>query len=132
MFAHDNVLESKINEVEIKDFKPDTVENFLHFLYSDELYDPALYTIDLLMLADKYNVEGLRKEVEKALVEVLDISNAIKFLSTASMIEAPLLIARTANFIFKNLDKLEGTPDWETLAKSNPQAFLLIFKHRYA
>ena len=131
MFACENVIENTINEVEVNDFEPDTVKDFLVFLYSDKL-DPILYSVDLLLLADKYNVVGLRKACEKALVKAIDNSNALKFLSTVSLIQAPLLVERIASYIFKNLDDLEGTPDWDELVKSNPEALALIFKHRHA
>ena len=128
MFA----IEKTTNDVEEKDFKPDTVKIFLLFLYSDKVDNPALYSVDLLLLADKYNVKGLSKACEKALVKTIDKSNALKILSTVSLINAPLLIKQTAGFIFKNLDDLEGTPNWNKLARNNPEALALIFKHRHA
>ncbi len=109
------------------------MDDFLHFLYSDELMDPALYnSVDLLLMADKYNVEDLRKECEKALVKSISISTAISFLSTASRIQAPLLVTRSANFIFKNLDSLVKSDDWREMVKSNPEAMDHIFQNRFA
>ncbi len=70
MFANTSAVENITREAEVNDFEPDIVEDFLHFLYTGELVDPALYnSLDLLLLADKYNVVALRKECEKALVK---------------------------------------------------------------
>jgi len=133
MFAQENVLENIIRETEVIDFESDVVDDFLHFLYSDEVMDPALYnSVDLLLMADKYNVEDLRKECEKALVKSISISTAISFLSTASRIQAPLLVARSANFIFKNLDILVKSDDWKEMVKSYPEAMDHIFQNRFA
>ncbi len=132
MFVSEYAIENTMNTVEVNDFEPGTLRDFLDFLYSDKLEDPASFSVDLLLLADKYNVEGLRKSCEKALIKSIDNSNALRFLSTVSRIQAPLLVERTANYIFKNLDNLEGTSDWGKLVKSNPEALALIFKHRKA
>ena len=133
MLTRENVLENTICEAEVNDFESDIVSDFLHFLYSDEVVDPALYnSVDLLLLADKYNVEDLRKECEKALIKSISILNAISFLSTASRIQAPLLVERSASFIFKNLDNLVNSDDWREMVKSNPEAMDHIFKNRFA
>ena len=78
MFTNENVKENTKKEVDANDFDPNIVANFIKFLYSDELIDEALYnSIDLLLLADKYNVEALRKGCEKALSKLINTSNAI-------------------------------------------------------
>ncbi len=70
MFANTSAVENITREAEVNDFEPDIVGDFLNFLYTGELVDPALYnSLDLLLLADKYNVVALRKECEKALVK---------------------------------------------------------------
>ena len=131
MFTNENVKENTNNEVELDDFEPNIVANFIKFLYSDELIDEALYnSIDLLLLADKYNVEPLRKECEKALAKLINTSSAISYLCTASRIEAPLLVKRSANFIFKNLDTLVGSTEWKEMAKTNPEIMNHIFLNR--
>ncbi len=131
MFSKENAIENTKIEVEVKDFEPNIVANFIKFLYSDELIDQALYiSLDLLLLADKYNVVGLRKECEKALAISISTSNAISYLCTASRIDAPLLVKRSAKFIFKNLDELVGSAEWREMVKSNPEAMNHIFINR--
>jgi len=91
MFSKENTIENTKNEVEVKDFESNIVANLIRFLYSDELIDQALYiSLELLLLADKYNVVGLRRECEKALAISISTSNAISYLCTASRIDAPL------------------------------------------
>ena len=131
MFTNENVIENTNNQVEVDDFEPNIVANFIKFLYTDELLDTALYnSLDLLLLADKYNVEALRKGCEKALAKSISTSNAISFLCMASRIEAPLLVERSANFTFKNLDTLVGSAEWKEMVKNNPEAMHHIFLNR--
>ena len=131
MFTNENVIENTKNEIELDDFEPNIVTNFIKFLYSDELLDPALYnSLDLLLLTDKYDVVALRKECEKALAKSISTSNAISFLCTSSRIEAPFLVERSANFVFKNLDTLVGSIEWKEMVKTNPEVMNYIFLNR--
>jgi hypothetical protein len=133
MFANENVTEKAKNELELNDVKPIIMANFIHFLYSDELVNPSLYSsLDLLILADKYKIVGLRKECEKALAKSVSTSNAITFLCSASRIEAPLLAKRSANFIFKNLDTLIGSVEWNEMVETNPRVMNQILQNRSA
>jgi hypothetical protein len=72
----------------------------LEFIYSDSLQDASAYnSVDLLLLADRYNVEKLRIDCEKALAKTIDVSNAANLLSVASRITAPYLLKKVAKFI---------------------------------
>ena len=132
MFAGKNFSENVSNEAEMNEFDPEVVDNFIQLLYVDDLSDRKLNSLGLLLLADKYNVVGLRKNCEKALSKLVNTSNAIPLLCTASRIEAPLLIERSANFIFKHLDALVGTANWKKLVETSAEVMALIFKHRSA
>ena len=131
MFTTENVIENTQNESEVKDFEPKTVEHFLNFLYSDQLDRPAGYnSLQLLLMADKYNVVGLKKECEKALAKSITVSNAISVLTTASRIQAELLVEKSAKFIFENLDKFEGSTEWNEMVKTHPENLDHILKQR--
>jgi len=131
MLTSEDVIEKTKNELVADDFEPNIMENFIKFLYSNELIDKTHYnSLDLLLLADKYNVGALRKECEKALTKSIKNSNAILLLCTASRIEAPFLVERSAKFIFKNLDTLVGSAKWKEMVKTNPEAMNHIFINR--
>jgi hypothetical protein len=85
----ENIRTSTENKIEIIDCEPETMKAFLQFLYTgqvkDENYDQASYnSTDLLLLADKYNVIGLKKKCELTLANKMHVKNAIKVLTIAS------------------------------------------------
>ena len=130
MFGNNAFAENAANEANIRDFSPKSVKDFLEFLYTDELDKPDLNSVELLLMADKYNVVGLKVNCEKALSKTVDTSNAVKLFCTASTIEAPFLTKNTAKFIFKNIDELFDTAEWKMMVKSNPEHLNSIFKYR--
>ena len=131
MFSSENLIENTKHEANVNDFEPDIVDNFLKFLYSDKFDDPELFnSVDLLLMFDKYQVCSLRKKCEEALVEDIGLSNAIQLLVIASRIQAPLLVARSADSIFINLDMFVGTKEWNEIFKPSAEIMNLIFAHR--
>ena len=130
MFGHKELAENVTNEAEIKDFSPKSVEDFLEFLYTDELYEADSNSVELLLMADKYNVGRLKINCEKALSKNIDNSNAIKLFCTASTIDAAYLMENTAKFILKNIDELFDNTEWKEMVKSNPEHMNNIFKFR--
>ena len=131
MFSSENFIENTKREANVNDFEPDIVVNFLKFLYSDKFDDPELFNlVDLLLMSDKYQVCSLRKKCEEALVEDIGLSNAIQLLVIGSRIQAPLLVTRSANSIFINLDMFVGTKEWNEIFKPSAEIMNLIFAHR--
>jgi speckle-type POZ protein len=129
MLTQEDSLERIKNEVEIKDSSPEALGSFLEFLYTDHLKDETHYrSAELLILADKYNVESLKYKCELALSEMLTNLNAIQLLSTASLISAKTLLKNAASYIAKNHRELVGLDDWAEMVKTNPQAMDAIFK----
>jgi len=85
----ENIRTSTENKIEIIDCEPETMKDFLQFLYTgqvkDENFDQASYnSTNLLLLADKYNVIGLKKKCELTLANKMHVNNAIKVLTIAS------------------------------------------------
>ena len=52
-----DMVESKNGQVKIKDFSADVIETLLAFIYQVPVDDEKL-TTDVLLAADKYNIEG--------------------------------------------------------------------------
>ncbi len=116
--------------VVIEDCHPDTLALLLEFIYSDKLEDTSAYnSVDLMILADRYNVERLRIECERALAKAIDLSNAANLLSVASRITAPYLLKNSAKFIRSRCyPDLVKSNDWKEMVKTNPQALDAIFQ----
>ena len=130
MFSQESFAENKNNMSTIEDCNPETLALLLEFIYSDSLKNTSAYnSVDLLLLADRYNVEKLRIECERALAKSIDLSNAANLLSVASRITAPYLLKKVAKFIRSSCSRdLVNSEDWKEMVKTNPQAMNAVFQ----
>ncbi len=131
MFGSKSFSESITNETVIEDCKSEVLANLLKFIYTDKLEADLYNCLDLMMLADKYNVKKLRKKCERAIASSINCSNAVALLCTASNMEAPILLKSAAKFIDSNRKGIVGSEDWEKMVKTNSRAMDAIFKFGY-
>ena len=129
MLSHGHNQEVLTGQAIIKDCKPDILNKFLEFLYTDYLVDVALVSSsDLLILADKYNLVSLKSKCEKTLCKNIDCSNALQLLNLSSSISVPKLLKTSAKFVSLNRRTLLGSTHWNKLIKNNPQALEAIIQ----
>ena len=127
MFASET-KEKSTNEVIVPDVTPDVFRAMLQFIYSDTLpKDSAEITLDLLVAADKYDVEKLKRKCE-LLVPV----NVVDALVVAESINAKTLMIRAKNVFGSNFDVLMQSESDEaelsrSLSKSLPFELLSHF-----
>ena len=74
IFEND-MKEKKDGIMHIEDFSAETVEDFLHFLYTGEVQ--AENAMDFFAIATKYEVKLLREQTEKIIMRNIDHSNAV-------------------------------------------------------
>ncbi|XP_044019429.1 speckle-type POZ protein-like A [Aphidius gifuensis] len=65
LFNHEQLKENKKNEVVIEDIDEDVFEEFLHFMYTGESPNVNKMPIELLAVAEKYQVDCLKNVCEK-------------------------------------------------------------------
>ena len=126
MFAAD-MQEAKQKRVSIEDFDADVVEQFIHYTHTgliDGVF--AVSMRDLLMIADKYDVSGLKILAQ----DQLAAQNTIE--TVCDTLELAMLIADTENlrdacseFIQTNETALKSTGK---LAKLSENAKLQLFQ----
>ena len=81
------MIESKSGKVEIDDFKADTVETMVYFMYNDNVLDEKLVNPDLFRLAEKYNIKNLVDFCAKYLEENLSLENVLDVLVTSHLMD---------------------------------------------
>ena len=85
--------EKSTNEVIVPDVTPDVFRAMLQFIYSNTLpKDSAEITLDLLVAADKYDVEKLKRKCE--LLVPVNVDNVVDALVVAESINAKTLMIR--------------------------------------
>ena len=117
MLIDSNMVEAETGEIKIPDVSPDTMEDFLFFIYHDTL-DKTKISGDLLVVADKYNVTALSKFCVNYFDNNLTESNAVDVMNSAYLTNKKELIGKACKFVFKH--KLIGDEDWQDMKKNNP------------
>ena len=118
MFQHDT-KEHKENRVQISDCDPYTVEEMLTFIYTGEAPRLKEMAHSLFVIADKYQLERLKKMCEQALWEKLDVTNAVDTLLLAVTHDLVLLKRSCIRFITTHISKVMKTVGWGKLKTMN-------------
>lgn len=134
--AHKNILaarspvfavtEGETNCVEIKDIDGEILENILLYVYTGRCESSIKLADRLLVAAEKYDLQMLKKMcedelIENLLIENLSIDNALATLIFADMNCATVLKSETITFIVVNFIELMNTEEWKNFNQSNYQ-----------
>mmetsp|Transcript_14256 Transcript_14256/g.30862 ORF Transcript_14256/g.30862 Transcript_14256/m.30862 type:complete len:643 (-) Transcript_14256:15-1943(-) len=107
-----NLVESRENVVEVKEVDPDSLSAFLKFMYTDTIdHCHVSLASDLLVLANRYDVQDLRDMCTEVLANQLTIQNASSILSIADSTHAVELKRFALQFISENIKKIPNVSD---------------------
>jgi hypothetical protein len=98
MFAN-NMLEASNNAVEIPDFDEKVVKAMIEYIYSGEVKSLPGNAPDLLQIAEKYDLPGLKEECELSIANNLSVETACEVLILANMYSPTVLKPRVIEFI---------------------------------
>lgn len=76
MLANEAMVEAQTGQILIKDMSSETIQNFIMYLYTDNVEDDGV-SLDLLMMAEKYDMTMLKKECESRLCETVGPENCV-------------------------------------------------------
>ncbi|XP_065204152.1 speckle-type POZ protein-like [Planococcus citri] len=124
MFKHD-LQENRSNQVNISDIRPEVFEEFLLFMYTDNTPNREIVT-ELFVVADKYQVEGLRVLCQKIILKELSVENAFDLLVFADLHGAERVLTKVAFFIKTNPANLTSTQEWKNAILTHPHLFDLV------
>ena len=122
LFSSEDWAENKENLLQIKDHDPEVVKQMLEFIYSNKIPDDTQCSLELLLIADQFNIEELIQFCQPELAKSLTCENALQMLDTASKVtNATLLEEYVTKFVAKNILKVVGTEDWKKFVDPNPE-----------
>ena len=113
--------EARSGVLEIVDFKAETVETMMYFVYNDSVLDEKMINSDLLRLAEKYNVKSLVEYCVEHLEENLSLENALDVLVASHLTNQKSLFDATSNFVYANKENLVKTESWKEIMEVNPK-----------
>ncbi|CAL8132025.1 unnamed protein product [Orchesella dallaii] len=123
--------ESKENSVVIKDFENEIVMGMLEWMYTGQTRLLNKKAADLLQIAEKYDLEGLKKDCENILVGKLSVINAAKLLVLGHLHHAPYLKRRALDLTISKMDEVVKTAGFKEVAENFKYTgiFIELFIH---
>ena len=114
------MLESTKGEVRIEDADKDVLKEMLSYVYKIEVNANFTKFKELLVLADKYQIDDLVRYCEERIIETLTYENAFKIGILAETHNAPGLLDECIKCILDNVPhSLEE--DWMETIKESPK-----------
>ena len=126
MFLNLDMTEARSGEIKIDDFKGETIETFIYYLYNEEVKDVILINTDLLHVADKYNVSGLLDLCCRHLKSNLSPNNVLDVLLSAHQANKEDLFRAASKFVHENKGQLAKSSAWKEMKKTNPTMIVNI------
>uniref|UniRef100_A0AAY4BF44 BTB domain-containing protein n=1 Tax=Denticeps clupeoides TaxID=299321 RepID=A0AAY4BF44_9TELE len=129
MFTHD-MKERQTNRVEIQGVEPEVLRELVTFIYSGKAPNIQDMAADLLVAADMYLLDRLKRMCEEVLCRSLTVENAAEILIIADLHLTPELKEEAITFInrwmlyllfsFSHFSDVLRTPGWKTVQMDHP------------
>ena len=107
-----NLKEVKEGKVDIVGLKAVTVEHMLQYMYSGNVSEDISDMEDLLVAADRYQMDKLKSICEKKLIDQLDVNNVIKNIVFADKLNANKLKKSAMTYLGRKKVEVMKIPDW--------------------
>ncbi|CEF66943.1 Speckle-type POZ protein [Strongyloides ratti] len=123
MFSNKNTSESKENCIIISDSSIEEVENMVYFLYNFEIPEnPSVENvINLLRLAEKYDIKELKFKCEEILMDKLSNDNVCDFLQFSDTYNSKILKEICIKKIQQCFSIISTTEKFLQLKETNPK-----------
>ncbi|XP_044008691.1 speckle-type POZ protein B-like [Aphidius gifuensis] len=128
MFTHKETKENTENEIIIEDIDEDVFEKLLYYIYTGEVKNIQEMTMDLFIAADKYQLDYLKNQCEKALVSSIDIEKAAELYVFADKNNAKDLKHETLMFIKSHLQEVLASETFRKLEKDKGSVLSKILR----
>ena len=116
------MTEARSGKVKIDDFGAHTVQTMVYFMYKERVWNERSdINVELLRLADKYNVKSLVNFCVEHLEEHLSLENALDVLITSHLINHKDLFDAASNYVCENRRYLVKTDSWKELMETDPK-----------
>ncbi|ODM90497.1 Mitochondrial ribonuclease P protein 1 [Orchesella cincta] len=118
------------NSLMVPGFDEDVVKGMLEYIYTGETACMGERAPDLLQIADKYDIAGLKEEAELIIADSLSVANAASVLLVAHTSNAAYLKSQTISFINSNKGEVMKTKAFQDIeaAPTNAGLFRELYR----
>merc|ERR1712150_220210 len=106
--------------IHIQEFEMSTIKKMITFIYSDEIKNPEdNIDVELLNIADKYQIQALRNLCENTLSRNVNIDNVLDAWKSAYLLNASKLLDASETFISRNWDLIKSSKQFINMQKED-------------
>ncbi|XP_044010297.1 speckle-type POZ protein-like B [Aphidius gifuensis] len=129
MFNHKQFKENKNNEVVIEDIDENVFGEFLLYIYTDETPNIKQMAMELLAVAEKYQVDRLKNICEDIICKMINVDNFAIILVCSDKYNLKKLNKKCLEFLKKNKRAVLLNETFKVYKKKHPQVFLSVLEH---
>jgi len=94
--------EKQEKKIEVKDVDPEIFGKVVHYMYHETLqFDKETHLENILDAAERFDMEELKDEIGKQMVEALDKENVFYMAGLAELYNANLLLSKCIGYVVK-------------------------------
>uniref|UniRef100_A0A1I7ZED2 BTB domain-containing protein n=1 Tax=Steinernema glaseri TaxID=37863 RepID=A0A1I7ZED2_9BILA len=129
MFTHSDTKESKMGVLTIEDLDYEVVRDMLMYIYSGKCSARSDWATELLIAADKYRLDELKRHCEATMIRELTCDNVCQQFVMGHMYNADKLKQRSADFMKLHLTAITKTSGWDELINKHPSLVTSIVRY---
>ncbi|XP_044010299.1 speckle-type POZ protein-like [Aphidius gifuensis] len=129
MFDHEQFKENENNDVVIEDIEEDVFEEFLHYIYTGESLKVGKMPMELLAVAEKYQVNCLKNICEVIICETINVDNVASIVVCSDRYNLKKLHEKCLEFMKKNLQAVISNKTFQVYKKKYPEIFVGVLEH---
>ncbi|XP_042903337.2 uncharacterized protein [Parasteatoda tepidariorum] len=119
MFKRD-MMENQTGVVDIPDVESEVLCSFVEYLYTDIFSNTDFdHVLNLLLVADKYQVNSLKERCSKILISKISTENIYEVISVADLMNQVALKQLALNYIKTNKMAIIQSRDWSEWVERN-------------
>ncbi|KAL4183820.1 hypothetical protein AMTRI_Chr11g157030 [Amborella trichopoda] len=123
-----NMEESRSSTIKITDITYEVMFTFIDYLYTAEVTLDEEKAFDLLVVAEKYEVQHLKNVCEKYLTATLNVENSLASFAFAHKYNAKHLTEASLSLILDNMQTLTTRDEYRELVAGDPRLVVEIYE----
>jgi hypothetical protein len=131
MFEHELMVENQKKLVEIKDIDFSVFNEMMRFMYYKRVENMKVVAQDLLVAADKYDLEELKLVCQEYLLHDLSVDNSIGLLCLSDKYNAKGMKRKLCDFINENKKVVCDGEEWEEMKRKAPKLAYDVFESTF-
>ena len=122
----ESYIESHHKVLKVEDFEPETIQSFKNIIYSKNI-DQKDLTPQVLMFADKYDIQPLYKICHRYIMETFSKENYLDRINECQLLnDNQAILTKAAEFIKENLGNFEESAELMEFMEVNPKCWIKI------